>query len=70
MKKDKYFLIVNEWPTEGCRKVKSFDSYEAASKAGHEFVLNHIGTENKILIIHGEILSLSPHYEESEGVQP
>jgi hypothetical protein len=70
MKKEKYLLLINDWPTDGCRRVKSFDTYKAAWKAGQEFISNHIDMENKVLIINGEILSISTYPGESEENHP
>ena len=58
MKNDKFLLLV-DGPTEGCRKVVPFDTYEAASEAGLSLIASNSCSENKILIIHGEILPIS-----------
>jgi hypothetical protein len=57
----RYFLIVSEWPVPGCRKVMSFTSHEAALEAERDFLSTHPGTESKLMIIHGEILSVGGH---------
>lgn len=66
MENDRYLLVINDWPKEGCRRITPFDSYEAASNAGLSFLKNHADVENKLMIIRGEILALIGNNRDSE----
>ncbi len=58
MKKMKYVMVINDWPVEGCRRIKSFRTYEEASSAANAFLAAHADMENKIMLVNGEILSI------------
>jgi hypothetical protein len=65
MKKHKFLLLI-DGPTEGCRKVVPFNTYQAALKAGRALIANNACIENKILIIHGDILPISTDRDDAE----